>query len=160
MNHNRVLQEKKSLVKDLARLKAHLATYEPTLAQLENKYQVAMKEKSVARLQQDRLQTRVETLEVQLRQVTGGADVVAAVSSAKPTPGTLRTKPKSLGTSTASVTGSGVGASTKDSRLPDEDRANPYLSMTFDPVPVDKFSIKKSFPAHLGPISAYVFSTC
>jgi len=36
---------------DLRRLREHLKTYEPTLAGLEYKYNIAMKEKSMARLQ-------------------------------------------------------------------------------------------------------------
>ena len=70
MNHRRVVQEKTKLVTDLRRLRAHLATYEPTLKGLEAKYEVAMKEKAMAKIQSDRLTLRVETLENQLRQAT------------------------------------------------------------------------------------------
>jgi len=70
MNHRRVVQEKSKLVNDLRRLRAHLATYEPTLKGLEDKYQTAMKEKAMAKLQADRLQARVETVENQLRLAT------------------------------------------------------------------------------------------
>ena len=70
MNHRRVVQEKSKLVNDLRRMRAHLATYEPTLAGLEEKYRIAMKEKAMAKLQADRLQARVETVESQLKQAT------------------------------------------------------------------------------------------
>ena len=81
MNHRRVVQEKSKLVTDLRRLRAHLATYEPTLKGLEAKYEVAMKEKAMAKIQSDRLALRVETLENQLRQATmagGGRPAAAA----------------------------------------------------------------------------------
>ena len=48
MHHKRVVQEKNKLITDLKRLKKHITQYEPTLQQLERKYQLAMKEKARA----------------------------------------------------------------------------------------------------------------
>lgn len=69
MHHRRVAQEKNQLVRDLRRMREHVQKYEPTLQQLEHKYQLAMKEKAMAKLQVDRLTSRVQTLETQLRQI-------------------------------------------------------------------------------------------
>mmetsp|Transcript_6523 Transcript_6523/g.12670 ORF Transcript_6523/g.12670 Transcript_6523/m.12670 type:complete len:261 (-) Transcript_6523:6-788(-) len=73
MNHRRVVQEKTKLVNDLRRLRGHLDTYEPTLQGLEEKYQVAMKEKAMARMKTDKMTVKVETLEKQLQQATVAA---------------------------------------------------------------------------------------
>jgi len=45
MHHRRVVQEKAKLTTDLQRLRKHYLSYEPTLKDLQKKYEVAMKEK-------------------------------------------------------------------------------------------------------------------
>merc|ERR1719293_37309 len=69
MHHRRVVQEKNKLIVDLKRLKKHYEQYEPTLTELRHKYEVAMKEKMLMRLERDRFLSRVETLQKQLSQV-------------------------------------------------------------------------------------------
>merc|ERR1719333_1313748 len=69
MHHRRVVQEKNKLIIDLKRLKRHYEQYEPTLTELRHKYEVAMKEKMLMRLERDRFLSRVETLQKQLSQV-------------------------------------------------------------------------------------------
>lgn len=54
LNHRRIVQEKNTLINDIKRLKKHYAQYEPTLKQLRGKYEVAMKEKMLAKLERDR----------------------------------------------------------------------------------------------------------
>merc|ERR1719456_2104073 len=54
MHHKRVVQEKNKLLVDLKRLKKHYEQYEPTLTELRHKYEVAMKEKMLMRLERDR----------------------------------------------------------------------------------------------------------
>ena len=49
MHHRRVVQEKAKLTTDLQRLRKHYLSYEPTLKDLQKKYEVAMKEKMCAR---------------------------------------------------------------------------------------------------------------
>eukprot|EP00294_Goniomonas_avonlea_P016044 CAMPEP_0114561352 /NCGR_PEP_ID=MMETSP0114-20121206/11957_1 /TAXON_ID=31324 /ORGANISM="Goniomonas sp, Strain m" /LENGTH=606 /DNA_ID=CAMNT_0001746979 /DNA_START=71 /DNA_END=1888 /DNA_ORIENTATION=- len=151
MHHRRVAQEKNSLVKDLRRLRTHLATYEPTLAGLEHKYQLAMKEKAISKLQSDRLMTRVDTLEAQLKQAQSARPPASAGAVSAPAAETMST--------TGAKGGAGKGKSMgwqpgKDSQLPSEDRVNPFISIAYDPVPVDKFQIRKSYPAHIAPVSA------
>merc|ERR1712185_554073 len=43
MHHKRVVQEKEKLTSDLQRLRKHYLSYEPTLKDLQRKYEVAMK---------------------------------------------------------------------------------------------------------------------
>ena len=44
-----------------------LLQYEPTIEELRHKYEVAMKEKMLVRLEKERLQARTEALEAQVR---------------------------------------------------------------------------------------------
>merc|ERR1712072_1110022 len=68
MHHRRVVQEKNKLLVDLKRLKRHYEQYEPTLTELRHKYEVAMKEKMLMRLERDRFMARAESLQKQLQQ--------------------------------------------------------------------------------------------
>ena len=62
MHHKRVVQEKNKLVSDIKRLKKHYEHYEPTLKQLQHKYEVVMKEKMLIKLERDRLNGKVRFL--------------------------------------------------------------------------------------------------
>ena len=67
MHHKRVVQEKQKLVVDMKRLRKHYAAYEPTMKQLREKYEVAMKEKMLMRLERDRMASKVEALEAHVK---------------------------------------------------------------------------------------------
>lgn len=54
MHHKRVVQEKNKLITDIKRLTNHYSAYEPTLRQLKQKYEAAMKEKMLITLERDR----------------------------------------------------------------------------------------------------------
>lgn len=66
MHHKRVVQEKKALMTDIKRLKKHYASYEPTIKELRSKYEIAMKEKMMMRLEKDRSMAKVKGLEIQM----------------------------------------------------------------------------------------------
>jgi hypothetical protein len=66
MHHKRVVQEKNKLVQDLKRLRAHTAMYEPTMQGLQRKYELAMKEKSMAKLERDKMLKKMDQLEAAL----------------------------------------------------------------------------------------------
>merc|ERR1712118_493198 len=68
MHHKRVVQEKNRLLSDLKRLKKHYEQYEPTLTELRHKYECAMKEKMLMRLERDRFAAKNETLQKQIAQ--------------------------------------------------------------------------------------------
>ena len=119
LNHMRVAQEKNILVKDLRRLREHITKYEPTLEGLETRYQLAMKEKAMAKLQCDRLQSRVDTLETQVKQASRHLTSSGGASA----PATRGAEPKTL-SPTKSLTKT---TDSKASVLPPDDRPNPYL---------------------------------
>jgi hypothetical protein len=54
MHHKRIVQEKNRLITDIKRLKNHYSLYEPTLKHLKQKYETAMKEKMLTKLERDR----------------------------------------------------------------------------------------------------------
>lgn len=59
MHHKRVVQEKNKLITDIKKLKKHYEGYEPTLKQLQQKYEIAMKEKMLRKLERDKLANKV-----------------------------------------------------------------------------------------------------
>lgn len=59
MHHKRVAQEKNKLITDIKRLKKHYSQYEPTIKELKRKYETAMKEKMLIRLDRDKLTAKV-----------------------------------------------------------------------------------------------------
>ncbi|XP_070536326.1 sperm-associated antigen 16 protein-like [Ptychodera flava] len=76
MHHKRVVQEKNKLITDIKRLKKHYTAYEPTLKQLKHKYEVAMKEKMLSKLERDRAVGQVVGLQSTLKNLESvGKDV-------------------------------------------------------------------------------------
>ncbi|KAI8908953.1 WD40-repeat-containing domain protein [Gorgonomyces haynaldii] len=63
MHHNRVVQEKHKLIADIKKLKKHYESYEPTLKQLQHKYEIAMKEKMLTKLERDRIASKITSME-------------------------------------------------------------------------------------------------
>lgn len=63
MHHKRVVQEKDKLITDIKRLKQHYESYEPTLKALRHKYEAAMKEKMLTKLERDRAVAQIEGLQ-------------------------------------------------------------------------------------------------
>ncbi|KAF4658088.1 hypothetical protein FOZ61_005853 [Perkinsus olseni] len=66
MHHRRVVQEKEKLISDFKRLRSHYEQYEPTLTELRHKYEVAMKEKFLLKMERDRYMARASALERQI----------------------------------------------------------------------------------------------
>ena len=69
MHHRRVSQEKGKLIEELKRLKHHYEQYEPTLQQVKGKYEVALREKMLARLECERAVGQVSGLQNTLKNV-------------------------------------------------------------------------------------------
>jgi DNA anti-recombination protein RmuC len=59
MHHKRVVQEKNKLISEIKRLKKHYENFDPTLKQLQRKYEMAMKEKMLTKLERDKLVGKV-----------------------------------------------------------------------------------------------------
>lgn len=62
MHHKRVVQEKSKLIADVKKLKKHYESYEPTVKLLQHKYEIAMKEKMLTKLERDRLASKVRCM--------------------------------------------------------------------------------------------------
>eukprot|EP00744_Colponema_vietnamica_P002135 GILI01003430.1.p1 GENE.GILI01003430.1~~GILI01003430.1.p1 ORF type:complete len:584 (+),score=152.36 GILI01003430.1:45-1796(+) len=133
MHHRRVVQEKNKLITDLKRLKKHYDQYEPTLRELRNKYEVAMKEKMLMRLERDRLQAKLDSMQATLTQLEQAQ-------------ANLDDKDKGAG-KTQRRKG-------KDSAWPSDDRSNPYLNTTFETPVVEQFTLQKTFKGHMMTISS------
>jgi WD40 repeat protein len=69
MHHKRVVQEKNRLITDLRRMRDHYACYEPTLRTLKHKYETAMKEKMLTKLERDRIVNEVQGLKSVLKTI-------------------------------------------------------------------------------------------
>lgn len=86
MNHRRVLQEKEKLLNDIKRLEKNMKLYEPQIEDLKRRYDVAMKEKMMMKLERDKMKAKVESLE----QVIAKYDN----SEKQPVQKTIKPKPK------------------------------------------------------------------
>eukprot|EP01064_Diplonema_japonicum_P037094 TRINITY_DN8605_c1_g2_i1.p1 TRINITY_DN8605_c1_g2~~TRINITY_DN8605_c1_g2_i1.p1 ORF type:complete len:566 (+),score=155.42 TRINITY_DN8605_c1_g2_i1:37-1734(+) len=71
LSHNRVVQEKLRLQKDIKRLQAHNQQMEPMLIELRLKNESVMKERMLIRLERDKLQTKVKNLEEMVSKLEG-----------------------------------------------------------------------------------------
>lgn len=111
MHHRRVVQEKNRLIIDLKRLKKHYEQYEPTLTELRHKYEVAMKEKMLMRLERDRFLSKAESLQKQLTQVQFESKEEPGVNKEL-----TEEKSKTL----------------REAPWPSEDRSNPYATANLD----------------------------
>jgi len=131
MHHKRVVQEKNKLVVDLKRLKNHYANYEPMLKMMRGKYETAMKEKMLIKLERDRVVSRVSSLEAQVRQMEAG----------RPTDAEDSGRPQ-------------ASKKPRGARLPEENLMNPYLTANIEPAPVDRWGLSKTFQGHTASVSA------
>eukprot|EP01006_Ploeotia_vitrea_P056064 TRINITY_DN68062_c5_g4_i1.p1 TRINITY_DN68062_c5_g4~~TRINITY_DN68062_c5_g4_i1.p1 ORF type:complete len:602 (-),score=53.96 TRINITY_DN68062_c5_g4_i1:1525-3279(-) len=107
-NHQRVVQEKGKLTKDLKRLETHTRGYDPMLQELTHKYESAMKTNMLIKLQMDKQNEKILALENTIRELEGNKPIE--------TPKARKVVQKKHPT---------------DSKLPDADRVNPYLNTQF-----------------------------
>ncbi|XP_057293949.1 sperm-associated antigen 16 protein-like [Hydractinia symbiolongicarpus] len=116
MHHKRVIQEKDQLITDIKRLRQHYQLYEPTLKALRYKYEAAMKEKMLTKLERDRAVAQIEGLQsVQLVsfECAKGKSSENILSSEKSSDG------EKAGISQKNA---------KDSEFPPDKGVNPFLS--------------------------------
>ena len=132
MHHKRVVQEKNKLIVDLKRLKNHYSNFEPMLQMMRAKYETAMKEKMLMKLERDRLASRVAALEAQLRQVEGQRPIEEDAEEAKP-------------------------AAVKKPRgalLPPDARENPHIGTELPSSDASRWGLAKTQEAHDASVSA------
>lgn len=145
MHHKRVVEEKNRLVVDLKRLKRHYEQYQPTLTELRHKYEVAMKEKMLIRLERDRFTTKIEALQKELMQKQ-----FAGEGKEEPL------SPKDMNSSAPAE--SPKATRRKELPWPDKERDNPYLSASFEPCRAHEMKRAAQFKGgHMGPVSRVKF---
>jgi len=69
MHHKRVVQEKTKMIKDLRRLRDHYKHFEPALEETKDKYDRLLREKSMLKLDRDKLATKLTGLEVTIAEL-------------------------------------------------------------------------------------------
>lgn len=62
MHHRRIVQEKEKLFTDIRRLKKHYQSYEPALEELKNKYETAMREKMLTKIECEKNISKIANL--------------------------------------------------------------------------------------------------
>lgn len=138
MRHRRVMQEKNKLMVDLKRLKKHYEQYEPTLTELRHKYEVAMKEKMLMRLERDRFLSKAESLQKQLAQAQYEGKEDATQEEAAAADGAAKTK-------------------LREAQWPPDERSHPYATTVYEPAKVQDMKRLRTFKGHAGPVSRVAF---
>ena len=153
MHHKRVVQEKSKLVTDMKRLRNHYTAYEPTMKQLREKYEIAMKEKMLMRLERDRMQSKVEALEAHVESLEQVSSRPAAGSKTdsggSQTDGGKRKSPAKGGRRVRKGT---------DTPMPtDGNIDNPYWDKEFEPVAAERAQLAKTFKGHNNAVASVAF---
>ncbi|CAF0759374.1 unnamed protein product [Rotaria sordida] len=159
-HHNRIAQEKNNLVTFVKRLKSHLSTFEPQLDELKSKYDGAMREKMVYKLEKEKLQNELNALKLG----TSTALQNTAEGELGPTQTKLRElrhkeekKKQAVTTEQQRLSGSTEltnESHPRDSEFPVDTGNNPYLNrFAEDAFHRSTLTLAKEIEAHEGPIS-------
>ncbi|XP_040053835.2 sperm-associated antigen 16 protein [Gasterosteus aculeatus] len=132
LQHRRVAEEKNRLIQHSQQLKKHLESYEPVLRQLEDKYQAALRQKTLITLEKDRVQNPTD----------------ARLNEEK-SPNLKKSSIKRSGSGNKSPTKRTVARHPKDTEFPVCSRRNPPLAQGA----FQKWENTISFRAHELPIS-------
>jgi len=153
MHHRRVVQEKERLVTDIKRLKKHFSSFEPSLKTMRKKYETAMKDNMLLRLERDRLRDENNALKKN-DNLSTKMEGNSASKDRRIAPGSLRSKTKKKRDGLSSSKKRTV----RDTNLPTGDGSvNPYLKLEFDAPDVSQMTLEKTFKAHRGAISSLAF---
>jgi len=158
MHHRRVVQEKNVLIRDMKRLKQHYSTFEPALQAMRGKYEVAMKDKMIMRLEKDRVSSKVSTLQTQIKSYESmrlddeGSNkplpVPMAVGGGPPVPTKTQRKEK-----TNRKTKAARSPKNNDTPFPPRDNTRNTAEYTGPMIPLDKFKLQKTFRGHKAAIT-------
>ena len=86
MHHKRLIQEKQKLIEDLKRLKQHYAKYPPTLSALREKYEGAVRDRMLTRLERDRAVGQVISLQATVKSLHGSRGGIPTDHSTRAVP--------------------------------------------------------------------------
>jgi WD40 repeat protein len=128
MHHQRVQQEKAKLVSDVDKLRKMHEQYDDRYKELASKYEAAMKEKMLIKLERDRLKSKAESLQKSIQE---------EVSVEKPAQVTI--------SKTLSKTGKKTKPKTTSIPPP---RPNPHLNATAEPSRAEGMTLFKTFKGH------------
>ncbi|KAM4634161.1 sperm-associated antigen 16 protein [Polymixia lowei] len=146
LQYRRIAQEKNNLTDDIRRLRQHCASFEPVQNQLNDKYQTALRQKTLLELERDRAQG----LELTMRNnnnTRSSSSRSATKPGSTPGGGKLKSKPDKS-----------IKWSNNNTRFPICNRANPHLAQMKSVAGQgtkrsDAFSFSSSLKAHALPIS-------
>jgi len=173
MHHQRVLQEKEALVRDLKRLKKHYHSFEPALHAMQQKYEQATKEKMMMRLERDKVKAKNEELEehIKVLEQAQGAGLPAQESkeddASAAASASMTKKLSATGGAGGEKKRLKNGAHPKDSPLPPPEMHAPSVAAAaqalaaqsvgmVDAAPQNyaRFALRKTFKAHRAAISS------
>eukprot|EP01016_Furgasonia_blochmanni_P012503 TRINITY_DN1619_c0_g1_i3.p1 TRINITY_DN1619_c0_g1~~TRINITY_DN1619_c0_g1_i3.p1 ORF type:complete len:436 (-),score=66.46 TRINITY_DN1619_c0_g1_i3:96-1403(-) len=146
MHHHRVQQEKNKLSHDIEKLKNLHKQFETKYQELSNKYEIAMKEKMLLKLERDRLVAKAEALQ---KTVQGMEEKLT----------------KDASQLDIQKLGEGVGAKGTEQRnsqpsspkakkgkltpFPPDERTNPFMHMTFESFNTKSVILSRTHKSHL-----------
>ena len=167
MHHKRIGQEKNKLLGDIKKLRKHYQQYEPTIKELKRKYELAMKEKMLVRIERDRLQAKIEAVEAEAAKKekeaqkaekarkAAAAKAAEAERAAEEAAEAARAAEKREGRSARAAARAPRGSS---ARGPSRASASgspgrPSDGPPPEPVAVENFNLNKTFKGHLMSVS-------
>ena len=165
MHHKRVVQEKGKLIVDMKRLRKHYAAYEPTMKQLREKYELAMKEKMLMRLERDRMASKVEALQAHVesleqasqKSIGGGGGSQSTLGGG----GSKQENEGKMASSSPNKRQAKGGRRQKkgmDTPFPkDANVDNPYWNKEFEPIAAERAQLAKTFKGHNNAVAAVAF---
>lgn len=149
MHHRRVVQEKNILIRDMKRLQKHYSTFEPALKAVKAKYEAACKERTLMKLERDRMNTKLETLKSELEDATS-LTTNDATKKSKSRPLTARKERGENKDKQPAQAHKEFNAHKKSGEavLPPDARHNPFLDKAYGQMHAEKFALRKSYAAH------------
>lgn len=144
MHHRRVVQEKNILIRDMKRLQKHYATFEPALKAMRAKYESAMKDKMVMKLERDKMATKFAAVEHMMSQVgtAKGQGVDEGTTKVKKVKKEKTIKPSNAAREFNAMRRPG------EAELPADDRRNPYLDAEYEQMVASRMGLGKTFQGH------------
>ncbi|CAF1275817.1 unnamed protein product [Adineta ricciae] len=156
-HHNRIAQEKNNLVTFIKRLKSHLSTYEPQLDELKTKYDSAVREKMLYKLERDKMQSELNALKLSTSTSYQNGSLGSTQSKLREL--RLKEEKKKVTITDAQRRLEGSMDDTnqsnaQDSEFPTDTGNNPYLNrFAEDAFHRSTLTLAKELLAHEGPIS-------
>ena len=156
LHHKRIGQEKNKLLDDIKKLRKHYSQYEPTIKELKRKYELAMKEKMLVRIDRDRMADKLEQFEVEQEKKdkeAKKAERARQKAAEKAEKARLKKEEEHAAIQAAAKAGSapGKGAAQQAAVSPGVQLApkgRVFEEEKPEPCPVENFNLNKTFKGH------------